>query len=55
MIISQWLNANPERVRIVEVSSDQGMRMSSDRIPSLAELCGDARPTQSIKRVGSAA
>ncbi len=55
MIISQWLEANPERVRIVEVSSDRGMCMSSGRIPSLAELYGDANPIQSLRRVGSAA
>jgi hypothetical protein len=50
MIISQWLEANPERVRIVEVSSHQGISVPSGRIPSLAELCGDA-----LRRVGSAA
>jgi len=55
MIISQWLEANPERVRIVEVSSHQGISVPSGRIPSLAELCGDASPVQSLRRVGSAA
>ncbi len=55
MIISQWLDANPERVRIVEVSSDRGMCMSSGRIPSLAELYGGANPIRPLRRVGSAA
>lgn len=53
-VIAQWLMANAERVRIVEVSAPEGLSMRSDRIPELSELrrreqCGTtALPTPSV-------
>jgi hypothetical protein len=38
IIVAQWLMANAERVRILEVESHQGMAMPAVRIPRLAEL-----------------
>ena len=55
IIVSQWLNANSERVRIVEVERDPGLCMPSDRIPSLVELVGNADTRRSIGGYGSAA
>ncbi len=39
-IVAQWLHAHPERVRIVEVESPDGISMPADRIPRLQDLCG---------------
>jgi DNA polymerase III epsilon subunit family exonuclease len=39
IIVSQWLAANPERVRILSVGSPAGWALAVGRIPSLSELC----------------
>jgi DNA polymerase III epsilon subunit family exonuclease len=38
IIIAQWLAAHPERVRILEVGSRDGIAMPAARIPKLVEL-----------------
>ena len=54
-IIAQWLNANSERVRIMEVDRDQGMCLPSDRIPTLVELISDMDARTPVSGFGSAA
>ncbi len=39
IIVAQWIKANAERVRILEVESHLGMAMPAARIPRLTELC----------------
>jgi hypothetical protein len=39
-IVAQWLIANADRVRILEVASPLGLSLPADRIPRLSELCG---------------
>ncbi|HWD50849.1 MAG TPA: exonuclease domain-containing protein [Acidimicrobiales bacterium] len=41
-IVAQWLHAHPERVRVLEVESAEGISMPADRIPQLTDLCGPA-------------
>jgi DNA polymerase III epsilon subunit family exonuclease len=48
IIVAQWLHAHPERVRILEVESTEGISMPADRIPRLTDLCGPARETGSL-------
>jgi len=43
IIVAQWLHANPERVRVLEVESPDGMSMPANRIPRMTELCGPMR------------
>ena len=38
-IVAEWLAANAEAVRILEVESPSGLGMPARRIPQLAELC----------------
>ncbi len=45
IIVAQWLRANAERVRILEVESQLGMSMPAVRIPRLTDLCGSAAAT----------
>jgi hypothetical protein len=40
IIVAQWLHAHPDRVRVLEVESADGISMPADRIPRLADLCG---------------
>jgi DNA polymerase III epsilon subunit family exonuclease len=40
IIVAQWLRANADKVRILEVESTSGLSMPSIRIPRLHELCG---------------
>jgi len=40
VIVAQWLHANPERIRVLEVESPDGMSMPANRIPRMTELCG---------------
>jgi DNA polymerase III epsilon subunit family exonuclease len=40
IIVAQWLRAHADKVRILEVESDNGLSMPSIRIPRLHELCG---------------
>ena len=40
IIVAQWLGANADKVRILEVESDNGLSMPSIRIPRLHEICG---------------
>ncbi|HUY67247.1 MAG TPA: exonuclease domain-containing protein [Acidimicrobiales bacterium] len=51
LIVAQWLFANADRVRILEVESRLGLAMPAARIPRLAELC----PIRDVDRVDSAA
>jgi len=53
-IVAQWLTANSEQVRILEVGAPTGMAMPADRIPELSELYGSRAPSDSISRTGSA-
>ncbi|HEY7917591.1 MAG TPA: exonuclease domain-containing protein [Acidimicrobiales bacterium] len=39
LIVAQWLEANADRVRILEVDSPSGLAVPAVRIPRLAELC----------------
>jgi hypothetical protein len=48
IIVAQWLHAHPERVRILEVESADGISMPADRIPRLAELCAPTREAESL-------
>jgi hypothetical protein len=53
-IVSQWLLAHADRVRIVDVGSHLGLCMPVTRIPSLAELLRELRAnpaTDSISQV----
>ena len=47
-IVAQWLHAHPERVRIVEVESADGISMPADRIPRLQDLCGSTGNAESL-------
>ena len=40
IIVAQWLHAHPERVRVLEVESADGISMPINRIPRLTDLCG---------------
>jgi len=40
IVVAQWLRANAERVRILEVESKLGLSMPAVRIPGLTDLCG---------------
>ncbi len=40
IIVAQWLHANAEHVRVVEVEASDGLSMPANRIPTLRELCG---------------
>jgi len=40
VIVSQWLHANVDRVRILDVEGSEGLSMPAARIPTLRELTG---------------
>ncbi len=40
IIVAQWVHAHPDRVRVLEVESADGISMPADRIPRLTDLCG---------------
>jgi hypothetical protein len=40
IIVAQWLHAHPERIRVLEVESADGISMPINRIPRLTDLCG---------------
>jgi DNA polymerase III epsilon subunit family exonuclease len=48
MIVAQWLHAHPDRVRVLEVESADGLSMPADRIPRLTELCGPSTASESL-------
>jgi hypothetical protein len=48
IIVAQWLHAHPDRVRLLEVESADGISMPADRIPRLTDLCGPGTGSQSF-------
>jgi hypothetical protein len=48
IIVAQWLHAHPDRVRVLEVESADGISMPADRIPRLADLCGPSPASESL-------
>jgi DNA polymerase III epsilon subunit-like protein len=52
-VIAQWLMANPERVRVIEVGTGVGLAMCSERIPELSELYGRDRSTTVVPPIPS--
>jgi DNA polymerase-3 subunit epsilon len=48
IIVAQWLHAHPDRVRVLEVESAQGISLPADRIPHLGDLCGLLRDQEEI-------
>jgi hypothetical protein len=47
-IVAQWLHAHPERVRVLEVESAEGLSMPAVRIPQLTDLCGPATEAEAL-------
>jgi DNA polymerase III epsilon subunit family exonuclease len=48
IIVAQWLHAHPERVRVLEVESPDGISLPADRIPHLNDLCGRVRDQDAL-------
>ena len=48
IIVAQWLHAHPERIRVLEVESADGISMPADRIPRLTDLCGRSQGEDSL-------
>ncbi|HEX3980953.1 MAG TPA: GIY-YIG nuclease family protein, partial [Acidimicrobiales bacterium] len=54
LIVSQWLHAHPDRVRVLEVEAADGLSLPADRIPGLHELCGLRNDPRGFGRPGKA-
>jgi hypothetical protein len=48
VIVAQWLHAHPERVRVLEVESPDGISLPADRIPRFNDLCGQVRNQEAL-------